>query len=55
MIFASEKGHKEIVDLLLANGADVNIKTTDGRTALTMASKYGHKEVKKLLIRAGAK
>jgi len=32
--FATEKGHKEIADLLIANGADVNVKMKDGDTPL---------------------
>ena len=35
--FAASGGHKEIVELLIANGADVNAKTGDGRTPLDHA------------------
>ena len=37
MHFAASGGHKEIVELLIANGADVNAKTGDGRTPLDHA------------------
>jgi ankyrin repeat protein len=48
-------GHKEIVQTLLAKGADVNAKMNDSKTALTVASEKGQKEVTELLIKAGAK
>lgn len=34
MIIASENGHKEIVNMLIQNKADVNYQSTDGYTAL---------------------
>ncbi|MGP8090842.1 MAG: ankyrin repeat domain-containing protein [Syntrophobacteraceae bacterium] len=52
---ASENGHRDVVQLLLGKGADVNAKNNGGKTALTYASGRGHQEVKDLLIKAGAK
>ena len=49
--FAVGKGHKEIVELLIAKGADVNAKTDDGVTPLYFATT---KEIAELLIAEGA-
>jgi len=50
---ATAGGHKEIVDLLIANGANVNAKY-DFRTPLHEAALAGHKETVELLIAKGA-
>jgi len=57
--YAAEGGgggeeYKEIVELLLANGADVNAKADHGMTPLHRAAKWDHKEVAELLIAKGA-
>ena len=36
---AGRGGHKEIAELLISNGADVNVKKDDGRTPLDVAIK----------------
>ena len=46
----SGHGHTEVVEQLLAKGADVNAKRNDGVTALIMASQQGHTEVVKQLL-----
>jgi ankyrin repeat protein len=43
------KGNKEIVELLLANGANVNIKDAGGRIPLDEANRRGHKDIVELL------
>jgi len=48
-------GHKDIVELLLADGADINAKGGwRGETSLHYAAEKGHKEVAELLIAKGA-
>ena len=47
-------GHKEIVELVIAEGADVNAKRNTGVTPLHHAAWNGHKEVAELLIANGA-
>ncbi|HUU18205.1 MAG TPA: ankyrin repeat domain-containing protein [Sedimentisphaerales bacterium] len=42
-------GHKEVAELLIAKGADVNAKDTQGRTPIDLAINQGRKEIAKLL------
>jgi ankyrin repeat protein len=51
---AAETGNVDVVKLLLANNADVNVKSGWKRTALMTASKKGHIEIVRLLVAAGA-
>jgi hypothetical protein len=46
--------HKEIAELLIAKGAEVNAKDKYGRTPLHWAAKYGRKEIIELLLTNGA-
>jgi len=52
--FATEEGHKEIVELLITHNADLNKRTSNGWTALHFAAEEGHKEIAELLIAKGA-
>ncbi|MDP6417820.1 MAG: ankyrin repeat domain-containing protein, partial [Gammaproteobacteria bacterium] len=54
MYFAAGGGHKEIVELLIAGGADVNAKGYRERTALHEAAANGKNEIVELLIAKGA-
>ena len=51
---ASIKGHKEVAELLIAKGANVNGKNDFGVTPLHYAADYGHREIIELLIAKGA-
>ena len=51
---AIKEGHIEVVELLLAAGADVNQAGDYGDTPLHCASGKGHTEIVKLLLAAGA-
>ena len=50
---AGERGQKEIVELLIAKGADVSAKTDNGVTPLHSAADGGQKEIVELLIAKG--
>lgn len=54
LMYASRKGHANIVRFLLSKGADVDAINTDGNTALLIASYWGHSSVVKNLINKGA-
>ena len=54
LIMAVFKGHKEIAELLIANGADVHAKDMRGGTSLLIATMLGRTEVVELLISKGA-
>jgi ankyrin repeat protein len=51
---ASAHGYVEVVNALIATGADVNKAINDGCTPIYEASSYGHLEVVQALIAAGA-
>jgi len=55
LLIAAKEGYKDIVELLLNGGAEINIKGLFEETALHLASRNGHKDVVKLLIAKGAK
>jgi ankyrin repeat protein len=48
-------GHKEIVDLLLAKGADINAQNKEGKTPLQKAWESGNYELVDILLAHGAK
>lgn len=55
LLYASERGHEAIVDLLLENNAQVDTKDTQyGRTPLSWAAKNGHEAIVHLLLEKNA-
>ncbi|MBW2046754.1 MAG: ankyrin repeat domain-containing protein, partial [Deltaproteobacteria bacterium] len=52
--YAATRGHRSIVELLLAEGADVNIRDWSGLTPLHYATIQGHNQIIELLIAGGA-
>jgi uncharacterized protein len=52
LIAASEQGHRDIVVLLLDNGAKVGLRDIMGRTALDRAKERGHRDIVVLLEEA---
>jgi ankyrin repeat protein len=54
LYLAAGEGHKEIAELLIAAGAEVNAKDEDGLTPLHYPVAKGHKDIVELLIGKGA-
>lgn len=54
LMLATQKKHKDIVELLLSHGADINAKLDYGFTALFYPCMFGDVELAKLLIDNGA-
>jgi hypothetical protein len=54
IVYAAEKGNLEIVKLLISKGADVNVRDSNGNSALEIAQRNRHAEIATLLIQAGA-
>ena len=54
LIWASEYGHKEVVETLLQHGADVNAQGGICGNALQAASQNGHEKMVQLLLQWGA-
>lgn len=52
LIAACSEGHKDVVDLLIQAGSNVNAKDKDGTNALMAAAARGHKDVVELLLKA---
>ena len=52
---AAVRGHSEIVRVLIKNGARIDLKDNNGKTALQMAESNNHREVIQILKSAGTK
>jgi len=52
---AAQGGRLAIVELLLAHGADTEMRDSEGRSALIDAAASGHAEVARVLVEAGAR
>ena len=51
---ASQNGHAGIVQALLAKGAEIDLQSKNGVTALYMASQNGHAGIVQALLAKGA-
>ena len=54
LYYAAEAGHKEVVALLLGNGADPNGANDNQLAPLHIACLYGHAEIVEMLLNKGA-
>ena len=54
MLTAAANGHLEIVKMLLRHGADLHVKTNDGKTARSFAEDRGRAAVAEFLRSRGA-
>jgi ankyrin repeat protein len=55
LLFATMKGHKDIVEFLIENGADINVKYgADGNTPLLFATRCEYKDIVEILLKNGA-
>ncbi|KAK0100798.1 hypothetical protein ONS95_007246 [Cadophora gregata] len=54
LLGATIKGQLEVVKILLQRQIDVNIKDSNGDSALFLAAAMGHREIMSALLRAGA-
>lgn len=52
--YAAEYGHKNMIEFLLENKANVNVRTHQNETPLMFASWKGHNEIVSLLLENGA-
>ncbi|KAJ8300500.1 hypothetical protein KUTeg_022019 [Tegillarca granosa] len=55
LMFASDNASFTVVELLLQNGAKIDLCDNDGSTSLMLASQNGHSSVVELLLQNGAK
>jgi ankyrin repeat protein len=53
LLWATINGYSKIVNILLADGADLDIRDWAGRTLLSLAAENGHEGVVKLLLDTG--
>ncbi len=54
LIAAVIKGHEQLTESLLKNGADVDVKDEHGQTPLQIAACLGHTDVARILVENGA-
>lgn len=52
--YAAFSGNATLIDDLLAAGADINARSTNGSTVLMMAAREGHADIARRLLAAGA-
>jgi ankyrin repeat protein len=50
LMWASIRGHDQIVELLLSNGVDLHWRDINGKTALEFGIKYNHLKCVKIMF-----
>jgi len=50
LFLSAQNGDKNICNLLLQHGANINATDQEGRTALALAKQFKNKEIVKLLL-----
>ena len=50
----AKNGYIRLIQVLIQNGANVNVQNKYGKTAIHLANQYGHKDCIETLLRAGA-
>jgi len=53
LIYAAHYGHREICEMLISEGCDVDIQNSIGNTALRFAAWFGHKEICEMILSKG--
>lgn len=53
--WAADRGHVNIIELLLKNGANIDLQDVDGQTPLHYAASCGHLNCVKFLLKKGAR
>jgi ankyrin repeat protein len=54
LMIAAAAGHREVVELLIEAGSDLDVLDEEGASALSLARSYGHLDVAAALAAAGA-
>ena len=54
LMYATERGRIDLVEILLENGSDTEIKNSDNETALIIASRLDNVSIIAVLLKAGA-
>ncbi len=55
LILSAQEGNVDVGELLLERSADVNKRSMQGTTALTMAAEQGHEAMVEMLLRCGTR
>ena len=50
-MYSAQTGYKDVVELLIKGGADLNIQEEHGKTALEIAAKMEFKDIVEFLIK----
>ena len=54
LCWAAIHNHKDVLEMLISTGANINLQNKDGNTALILSSYQGHTDIVSILIKANA-